>query len=85
MISVLLLDFGGPETLDDVQPFLKNLFSDKAIMPVPLGQEIFAHIMAKFRAPKVAKHYEAIGGGSPLPKQSKANLRVHMNDLESTL
>lgn len=71
MIAVFLLDFGGPEKLDDVRPFLKNLFSDKAITPVPAGQEIFAHIMARFRAPKVAKHYEMIGGGSPLPKQSK--------------
>ncbi len=41
-------------------------------MPMPVGQEIFAQIISKFRAPKVAKHYEAIGGGSPLPKQSKA-------------
>lgn len=71
MIAVFLLDFGGPEKLEDVQPFLKNLFSDKAIMPVKVGQEIFAHFMAKFRAPKVQRHYEAIGGGSPLPKQSK--------------
>lgn len=70
MISVLLLDFGGPETLDDVRPFLKNLFSDRAIMPMP-AQSILAHIIAKFRAPKVAKHYEKIGGGSPSPRQSR--------------
>lgn len=70
MIAVLLLDFGGPEKLDDVRPFLKNLFSDRAIMPMP-AQEICAHIVAKFRAPKVAKQYELIGGASPLPKQSR--------------
>lgn len=27
-IGVLLLNLGGPETLDDVQPFLFNLFAD---------------------------------------------------------
>jgi len=27
-IGVLLLNLGGPETLDDVQPFLYNLFAD---------------------------------------------------------
>lgn len=70
MIAVLLLDFGGPEKLDDVRPFLKNLFSDRAIMPMP-AQEICAHIIAKFRAPKIAGHYEQIGGGSPSPKQSR--------------
>ncbi|KAL0350363.1 UNVERIFIED_CONTAM: Ferrochelatase-2, chloroplastic [Sesamum radiatum] len=29
-IGVLLLNLGGPETLDDVQPFLFNLFADPA-------------------------------------------------------
>lgn len=27
-IGVLLLNLGGPETLEDVQPFLFNLFAD---------------------------------------------------------
>ena len=30
-IGVLLLNLGGPETLDDVQPFLFNLFADPVI------------------------------------------------------
>lgn len=71
MIAVFLLDFGGPEKLEDVQPFLKNLFSDRAIFPFPFAQEIFANIVAKARAPKVIKQYERIGGGSPALQQSK--------------
>ncbi|MBI4224428.1 MAG: ferrochelatase, partial [Deltaproteobacteria bacterium] len=71
MIAVFLLDFGGPEKPADVQPFLKNLFSDRNIFPFPFAQEIFAHIVAKSRAPKVIKQYEKIGGGSPAPRQSK--------------
>lgn len=70
MISVYLLDFGGPEKLEDVRPFLENLFSDHDIFPVPLGQEIFAKIVAKFRSPRVEKQYAQMGGGSPLNKQS---------------
>lgn len=31
-IGVLLLNLGGPETLDDVQPFLFNLFADPVIL-----------------------------------------------------
>ena len=31
-IGVLLLNLGGPETLDDVQPFLFNLFADPVII-----------------------------------------------------
>jgi len=27
-VGVLLLNLGGPDTLDDVQPFLFNLFAD---------------------------------------------------------
>jgi ferrochelatase len=28
MVGVLLFNLGGPETLNDVQPFLFNLFAD---------------------------------------------------------
>lgn len=34
-IGVLLLNLGGPETLDDVQPFLYNLFNDDSIIRLP--------------------------------------------------
>lgn len=33
-IGVLLLNLGGPETLEDVQPFLFNLFADPVILPL---------------------------------------------------
>lgn len=33
-IGVLLLNLGGPETLEDVQPFLFNLFADPVIFRV---------------------------------------------------
>lgn len=32
-IGVLLLNLGGPETLNDVQPFLFNLFADPVCFP----------------------------------------------------
>lgn len=38
-IGVLLLNLGGPETLEDVQPFLFNLFAD----PVSICQ--FGHFV----------------------------------------
>lgn len=31
-IGVLLLNLGGPETLEDVQPFLFNLFADPVML-----------------------------------------------------
>ena len=75
MIAVFLLDFGGPETLADVRPFLKNLFSDKSIFPIPggkIGQNIFSSLVSRFRSKRLTEHYRKIGGGSPLPKQSRA-------------
>ena len=34
-VGVLLLNLGGPETLDDVEPFLFNLFADPDIIRLP--------------------------------------------------
>ncbi|CAL9153030.1 unnamed protein product [Musa hybrid cultivar] len=34
-VGVLLLNLGGPETLNDVQPFLFNLFADPDIIRLP--------------------------------------------------
>ncbi|MDZ4224538.1 MAG: ferrochelatase, partial [bacterium] len=72
MIAVFLLDFGGPEKQEDVRPFLENLFSDRDIFPMPMGQALFAKVVSKLRAPKVEKQYAKMGGGSPLNKQSHA-------------
>jgi ferrochelatase len=67
--GVLLLNLGGPWTLDDVRPFLLNLFSDREIIPMPGGpalQGLWARLISSLRAPKVRKRYSEIGGGSPL-------------------
>ena len=34
-VGVLLLNLGGPDTLQDVQPFLYNLFVDDSIIRLP--------------------------------------------------
>ena len=66
-IGVLLFNLGGPETLDDVTPFLENLFSDPDIMDLPpVVKSILPRFLARRRAPKSRGYYEAIGGGSPL-------------------
>lgn len=66
--AVLLLNLGGPETLEDVEPFLYNLFSDRQI--IRLGpaflQKVLARLIARRRAPKSRESYRLIGGGSPI-------------------
>ena len=67
--AVVLVNLGGPDKLENVQPFLFNLFSDPDIFKLPFGekgQELFAGIISKYRAPKSARLYEQIGGSSPL-------------------
>ena len=69
-IAVILLNLGGPERLQDVEPFLYNLFADRRIIrlgPAVLQKPI-AWMIAKRRAPKSRKAYALIGGGSPLKK-----------------
>jgi ferrochelatase len=70
--GVILLNMGGPDTLNDVRPFLFNLFSDREI--IRLGpaflQKFLAWIISSRRAPKSKAIYAQIGGGSPLKKIS---------------
>lgn len=67
--GVLLLNLGGPDSLQAVEPFLRNLFADPDIWRVPLGrlwQRPLARAIAKARARDVARRYALIGGRSPL-------------------
>jgi ferrochelatase len=68
-IGVILLNMGGPDSLNAVKPFLRNLFSDRDIIRLPCPafmQPVLAQIIASRRAPKSQKYYEMIGGKSPL-------------------
>ncbi|GHP08061.1 ferrochelatase hem15 [Pycnococcus provasolii] len=90
-VGVLLLNLGGPETLDDVQPFLYNLFSDEDIIrlpePIRFLQRPLAQAISIGRAPKSAEGYASIGGGSPLRRiteqQAEALLRTLQTKFES--
>jgi len=75
--AIVLFNLGGPDKLDSVEPFLFNLFNDKAIIAVPSPiRWLLARFIAKKRAPIARKIYETLGGGSPLvrltEKQSDA-------------
>ncbi|MBL1176462.1 ferrochelatase [Pantanalinema sp. GBBB05] len=67
-VGVLLLNLGGPEKLEDVRPFLFNLFSDPEIirLPFPWLQKPLAWLISSSRAKKSQENYKQIGGGSPL-------------------
>jgi len=67
--GILFVNMGGPETTDQIKPYLRSIFSDRAIIKLPLSfllQKPFARLMATLRTSRVAARYELIGGGSPL-------------------
>ncbi|MFH1279634.1 MAG: ferrochelatase [Candidatus Eisenbacteria bacterium] len=67
--GIVLLNLGGPWSLDRVKPFLRSLFRDRDIIPFPGGpalQGFWSWMLSTFRAPAVRKRYGEIGGGSPL-------------------
>lgn len=63
--GIVLLNMGGPETLDDVGPFLSALFDDRELMELPMHR-VLAPFLAKRRTPHVRELYREIGGGSPI-------------------
>lgn len=63
--AVVLFNLGGPDSLEAVEPFLKNLFSDTDIFNLPF-QDFMAKVIAGRRAPKVIEEYKLIGGKSPI-------------------
>ena len=67
-VGVLLLNLGGPDKIEDVRPFLFNLFADPEIirLPVKALQKPLAWLISTLRAKKSQDNYLEIGGGSPL-------------------
>lgn len=72
--AVLLLQMGGPDSLDAVKPFLLNLFSDRDIIRIGPAwlQPLIARIIVGKRAGHVEENYRLIGGKSPLRELTQA-------------
>ncbi|KAJ1732325.1 hypothetical protein LPJ72_003475 [Coemansia sp. Benny D160-2] len=65
-----MMNMGGPRTLDDVGPFLQNIFLDRDIIKLP-AQRLLGQFIAKRRVNKVKDQYRQIGGGSPIEKWTR--------------
>ena len=66
--GVFLFNLGGPEKLEDVRPFLYNLFSDPDIIRIrsDVLRKMVAWFISTTRQRKSRDLYRQIGGGSPL-------------------
>jgi len=76
-IAIILFNLGGPDSLDAVQPFLRNLFGDPAILRLPaLIRRPLASFLARRRTAKARGIYAKIGGSSPILGQTEAQARA---------
>ncbi|MBK3518923.1 ferrochelatase [Carboxylicivirga marina] len=72
MKGILLVNMGGPQSLSQMHLFLKNMFSDKYILPLPFGlRQFVARMIAKKRHPASWEKYQLIGG-TPIIKHTEA-------------
>ena len=68
-VAVIISNMGGPDSLEAVEPYLFNIFSDPDIIDIPLPAPLrkrFVRWVAGKRAPKSIEIYRQIGGRSPL-------------------
>lgn len=68
-IGILMMNMGGPNSSDDVRPYLENIFRDKHILDMPMGfivRPFLAPRIAKKREPESIRRYDLIGGKTPL-------------------
>jgi protoporphyrin/coproporphyrin ferrochelatase len=79
--GIVMLNLGGPATLDAVQPFLLELFADREIIQLP-AQRWLGPFIAKRRTPKVQALYATIGGGSPILRWTEAQGRGMVERLD---
>ena len=69
--GIVMMNLGGPANLDEVEPFLLELFADREIIQLPF-QRWLGPFIARRRAPKVRGLYAKIGGGSPILQYTRA-------------
>ena len=75
--AVVLMNLGGPDRLEAVRPFLFNLFSDPAILRLPVLVRLpLARIIAWRRGRVAREIYRKLGGGSPLLTNTEAQARA---------
>jgi len=85
--AIVLFNLGGPDRPESVRPFLLNLFTDPAILRVPVFvRPILARIIAYARTKPATENYARLGGKSPLlelTEQQARALETALPDLEA--
>ena len=83
--ALILLNMGGPNSLDEVEVFLKNMFNDKNIITVKsdLLRSFISFMIVSSRKKVARSNYAKIGGKSPIvgyTKQLIEKLQLEFKD-----
>ena len=85
--AIILFNLGGPDKIENVEPFLFNLFNDPAILDLPTFLRYpLAKLISNRRAPVAKKIYEELGGSSPilkLTKEQSSALEIKLNQTQT--
>ncbi|MBA3258855.1 MAG: ferrochelatase [Gemmatimonadales bacterium] len=79
--GIVMMNLGGPADLDQVGPFLLELFADREIIQLPFQRWLGPYI-ARRRTPRVKALYAGIGGGSPILRYTEAQGRGMVERLD---
>ena len=65
--GVLLLNMGGPNNIGEVELFLRNMFSDRNILPMNRWmRKMIGNMIVRKRLEEAQENYRQLGGKSPL-------------------
>ena len=84
-ITVLLLNMGGPKTLEHIKDFQKRLFEDPILIRFPVSfllQKVFAWALVTFRLKATRKRYALIGNGSPIYPSTENQVKALREQLK---
>jgi len=85
--AIILFNLGGPDKLENVEPFLFNLFNDPAILNLPtILRYPLAKLISNRRTPVAKKIYTELGGSSPilkLTKEQSGALEIKLNQTQA--
>ena len=81
--ALLLLNMGGPNNIEEIELFLRNMFADENILTMnPYLRNFIAYIIISKRLEDVKDNYRLLGGKSPLPELTEeliVKLKEHLD------
>ncbi len=76
-IAFVAMNYGGPEKISDVKPYLRNIFKDKAILRAPYFIRLWlSYKIASKRLKKSQNIFSKMGGGSPINKETLNQIKA---------